>query len=156
MEADAGDNRVGRINASTTKWRVRLADQKDYSGGAVGLTTFASILLMIAGTFQFFAGLAALLKNEFFIVGEQYAFKFDATTWGWIHLLIGVVLFLAGIFLLQGAVWARTLVVIIASLSALANFLWLPYQPWWSIIIITLNIFIIWAVTAHGRDIAKV
>lgn len=133
-----------------------MSGQQNYSGGAVALTTFASIMLMIAGAFQFFAGIAALLKDEYFVIGEEYAFKFDATTWGWIHLLIGVILFLAGLALLQGSVWARTLVVIIASLSAVANFLWLPYQPWWSIIIITLNIFIIWAVTAHGRDIVKV
>jgi len=133
-----------------------MSERDSYSGGAVVLTTFASILLMIAGAFQFFAGLAALLKDEFFVIGENYAFAFDTTTWGWIHLLLGVILFLAGISLLQGAVWARTLVVIIASLSALANFLWLPYQPWWSIVLITLNVFIIWAVTAHGRDIAKV
>jgi hypothetical protein len=133
-----------------------MSERDSYSGGAVVLTTFASILLMIAGAFQFFAGLAALLKDEFFVIGENYAFAFDTTTWGWIHLLLGAILFLAGIFLLQGAVWARTLVVIIASLSALANFLWLPYQPWWSVILIALNIFIIWAVTAHGRDIAKV
>lgn len=133
-----------------------MSERDSYSGGAVVLTTFASILLMIAGAFQFFAGLAALLKDEFFVIGENYAFAFDATTWGWIHLLLGVILFLAGISLLQGAVWARTLVVIIASISALANFLWLPYQPWWSIVLITLNVFIIWAVTAHGRDIAKV
>jgi hypothetical protein len=133
-----------------------MSERDSYSGGAVVLTTFASILLMIAGAFQFFAGLAALLKDEFFVIGENYAFAFDTTTWGWIHLLLGAILFLAGIFLLQGAVWARTLVVIIASISALANFLWLPYQPWWSVILIALNIFIIWAVTAHGRDIAKV
>jgi len=133
-----------------------MSERESYSSGAVGLTAFASIMLMIAGFFQFFAGLAALLQDEFFVIGENYAFELDTTTWGWIHLLIGVILFLAGIFLLQGAVWARTVVVIIASLSAVANFLWLPYQPWWSIIIITLNVFIIWAVTAHGRDIAKV
>jgi hypothetical protein len=133
-----------------------MSEQQNYSGGAVALTTFASIMLMIAGAFQFFAGLAALINDELFVVGAEYVYEFDTTTWGWIHLLIGVILFLAGLALLQGAVWARTLVVIIASLSALANFLWLPYQPWWSIIIITLNIFIIWAVTAHGRDIAKV
>ena len=90
------------------------------------------------------------------MIGSEYIFKFDTTTWGWIHLLLGVILFLAGLALLQGAVWARTVAVILAALSAVANFLWLPYQPWWSIIIITLDVFIIWAVTAHGRDITKV
>jgi hypothetical protein len=133
-----------------------MSDNENYSGGAVGLTTFASVLLMIVGTFQVFAGLAALLKDEFFVVGDEYAFQFDTTTWGWIHLLIGIILFLAGLSLLQGSIWARTVVVIAASLSAVANFVWLPYQPWWSITIIILDVFIIWAVTAHGRDITKV
>jgi hypothetical protein len=143
------------VNAHVDQ-EAAMSGQQNYSGGAVALTTFASIMLMIAGAFQFFAGLAALINDELFVVGAEYVYEFDTTTWGWIHLLIGVILFLAGLALLQGAVWARTVVVIVASLSALANFLWLPYQPWWSIIIITLNIFIIWAVTAHGRDITKV
>ena len=82
--------------------------------------------------------------------------KADTSAWGWIHLSLGIVLFLAGLGLLQGAVWARTIAVVLASLSAIANFLWLPVQPWWAIIMITLNIFIIWALTAHGRDITKV
>jgi len=127
----------------------------NYSGGAVGLTVFASILLMIAGAFQFFVGLAALVNDETFIVGAEYVYELDTTAWGWIHMLIGVVLVLAGAFLLQGALWARTVVVILAAVSALANFLWLPYQPWWSIILIALNILVIWAVTVHGRDIAR-
>lgn len=133
-----------------------MSEQSGYSGAAVAGTMFASVMLMIVGTFQFFAGIAALINDETFVIGSEYVFKFDTTTWGWIHMLIGVILFLAGLALLQGSVWARTLVVIIAAVSAVANFLWLPYQPWWSIIIIILDVFIIWSVTAHGRDITKV
>jgi hypothetical protein len=110
----------------------------------------------MVGMFQFFAGLSALLKDEVFVVGPEYVYKLDLTSWGWIHLLLGVVVFFAGIFLLRGAVWARTVAVIVAEFCAIANFLWLPYQPWWSIIMITMNVFIIWAVTAHGRDITRV
>jgi hypothetical protein len=123
------------------------------SGAAVGLTMFASVLLMVAGMFQFLVGLAAVINDTTFVVGAEYIYKFNTTTWGLIHLLIGVVLFLAGIFLLQGAVWARTLVVVIAAVSAVTNFVWIPYQPWWSLIVILFDVLIIWAVTAHGRDI---
>ena len=130
--------------------------QDNYSGGAVVLTTFASVILMIAGVFQSLAGLAAIFNDEVFVTTEDYLLKADVSAWGWVHLSLGIVLFLAGLFLLQGAVWARTIAVVLASLSAIANFLWLPVQPWWAIIMITLNIFIIWAVTAHGRDITKV
>jgi len=130
--------------------------QDNYSGGAVALTTFASVILMIVGVFQSLAGLAAIVNDEKFIVGEDYLLKADTSAWGWVHLSVGLVLFLAGLALLQGAVWARTIAVVLASLSAVANFLWLPVQPWWAIIMITLNIFIIWALTAHGRDITKV
>ena len=130
--------------------------QDNYSGGAVALTTFASVILMIAGVFQSLAGLAAIVNDEKFLVTEDYLLKADTTAWGWVHLTLGLVLFLAGLALLQGAVWARTIAVVLASLSAIANFLWLPVQPWWAVIMIALNIFIIWAVTAHGRDITKV
>ena len=130
--------------------------QDNYSGGAVVLTTFASVILMIAGVFQSLAGLTAIVNDELLVAGEDYLLKADTSAWGWVHLALGIVLFLAGLGLLQGAVWARTIAVVLASLSAIANFLWLPIQPWWAIIMITLNIFIIWAVTSHGRDITKV
>ena len=130
--------------------------QEQYSGAAVAGSMFASVMLMIVGAFQFFAGLAAIVNDETFVIGQEYIFKFDTTAWGWIHMLIGVILFLAGLGVIQGAVWARTIGVIFAALSAIANFMWLPYQPWWSVIIIVLDVFIIWSLTAHGRDITKV
>lgn len=133
-----------------------MSERDTYSGGAVALTTFASVMLMVAGAFQFFAGLAALLNDEKFVVTEDYVISLDTTAWGWIHLLVGTILFLAGLALMNGQVWARTVAVIVASLSAITAFIWLPAQPFWGLLIIVLDIFIIWAVTAHGRDIAKV
>lgn len=133
-----------------------MSEESGYSGAAVGLTMFASVILMIGGTFQFLAGLAAVINDQTFVVTEDYILKMDTTAWGWFHLLLGIVIFLAGLSLLKGSVWARSVAVIIASVSAVLNFVWLPVQPWWAIIMITLNIFVIWAVTAHGRDITKV
>ncbi|MDH4353646.1 MAG: hypothetical protein OEW41_06655 [Actinomycetota bacterium] len=125
------------------------------SGTAVGVTMFASVLLMIAGMFQFLVGFASVINDQTFVVTAEYIYKLNTTTWGLIHIAIGVVLFFAGIFLLQGAVWARALVVVIAAVSAVANFVWIPYQPWWSLIVILFDVMVIWAVTAHGRDIER-
>jgi hypothetical protein len=125
------------------------------SGAAVGLTMFASVMMMIVGVFEALAGISAIAKDDVFFTTVNYTFKLDLTGWGWIHLLLGILVFLAGLALLQGAVWARTVAVILASISMIANFLWLPYQPWWSILMIALAAFVIWAVTVHGRDISS-
>jgi hypothetical protein len=125
------------------------------SGAAVGLTLFAAVLMIMIGVFQAIQGLVALFNDTFYVVGEEWIFQFDVTTWGWVHLLFGILVALAGVFVLQGAVWARTIGVILAALSALLNFIWLPYYPLWSIVLITLDVFVIWALTAHGRDITQ-
>ena len=123
------------------------------SSAAVGLTVFAAVMLIMVGIFQAIAGVVALFNDTFYVVGEKYIFQFDVTTWGWVHLVLGVVIAVAGYFLFRGAVWARTVGVILASISAVLNFAWLPHYPIWAIAIITLDVFIIWALTAHGRDI---
>jgi hypothetical protein len=125
------------------------------SGAAVGLTVFAGTVMMIVGVLQAIQGLVALFNDTFYIVGERYVFSFDVTTWGWIHLLLGILVAFAGFFLFRGAVWARTVGVIFASLSAIVNFAWLPYYPVWGLIVIALDVFVIWALTAHGRDIVE-
>ena len=125
------------------------------SAWAMGYATFAGVILVMVGVFQAIAGLVGIIKDEFFVIGEKWVFEFDVTTWGWIHLLIGIVLVLAGVGIFSGNVLARTVGVFVAALSAIANFMWLPYYPVWSIVIIALNVAVIWALTAHGRDIAN-
>ena len=132
-----------------------MSERQNYSGAAVGLTMFASVIMMVVGIFQALAGLAGILNDDKLLATEDFVISLDTTAWGWVHLILGVVIFLAGLGLLQGQVWARTVAVVLAALSAIANFVWLPIQPWWAIIMITLDIFIIWAVTMHGRDITK-
>ena len=131
------------------------------SSWAVGYTAFAAFILIVAGTFHIIAGIAGIWKNEFYVTTAKnygdltkYFLQFDATTWGWIHLLAGIVVMLAGFALFSGAVWARTIAVLIAIVSMIANFAWLPYYPFWSILIIAFDIAVIWALTTHGRDIA--
>ncbi|MBT4948650.1 MAG: hypothetical protein HON35_02575 [Actinobacteria bacterium] len=129
--------------------------QENYSDAAVGWTIFASILLIMIGVFQAISGLVAIVNDTFYVVGEVWIFQFDISTWGWIHLLIGLVLALAGFFLFRGAMWARVVGIVVASIAAIANFAWLPWYPLWSIIIITVSVFVIWALSVHGRDITQ-
>ena len=126
------------------------------SGLAVGVTLTAAIILVIGGVLHAMEGVVGLATNEFYVATQKWIFKFDATTWGWIHILVGIIAILAGIGLFYGAVWARTLGVIIAAVSIFVNFAWLPYYPIWGVVIIVFDFFVIWALTAHGRDITVV
>src|SRR5664279_2424984 len=102
-------------------------------------------MMIMAGGFQTLAGLVALFQNEFYVSTRNYLLKFDATSWGWIHLLLGLLVLFAGIAVLSGQTWGRMIGVILAVLSALANFAFIPYYPFWSLAIVTLDVFIIWA-----------
>ena len=123
------------------------------SGFAVGVTATAGIFLILSGVGHAIQGIVGILTNEFYVTTQKWVFQFDVTTWGWIHLLLGVIAIFAGVGLFSGKVWARTVGVIVAAISILVNFTWLPYYPVWSILIIAFDVFVIWAVTAHGRDI---
>ena len=123
---------------------------EETSGSAVGFILFAGIMMIMVGCFQFFEGLVAVFNDTFYVATRNYIFQADATTWGWIHLILGLLVAFAGWGLFSGRTWARTVAIILAVLSALANFLFIPYYPFWSLLLITLNIFVIWAVAAHG------
>jgi hypothetical protein len=119
---------------------------------AASLIVFAAILMIMAGIFQALAGLVAIVDNEFYVATRHYLFEFDATTWGWIHLLLGLLVGFAGWGLLSGRTWARVVAITVAVLSAIAAFLWLPYDPFWALLIIALDVLVIWAIAAHGRE----
>ena len=128
--------------------------ESNYSSWAVGWAGFAGVMLIMIGVFDVIQGLVALFNDEFYVVTQEWVFEFDITAWGWIQLILGVILIASGIGIFSGNVAARTVGVIMAGLAAIVNFAWLPYYPVWSIIVIAICIAIIWALTAHGRDIA--
>jgi hypothetical protein len=127
---------------------------KPTSTWAVGFILFAGIMMVMAGFFQAFSGLVALFENEFFVATRNYLFQFDATSWGWIHLLLGIVVAAAGFAVMAGRTWGRVVGITLAMLSALANFAFIPYYPFWALTVIALDIFVIWALAAHGGEIA--
>jgi len=148
--------------ADPRKEKPMAATQRDADGStiapinntAVGLTVFAGVMMIMLGVFQAIQGVVALFNDTFYVAGQKWVFQFDITTWGWIHLIVGALVAVAGFFLFQGAVWARAVGIGIAAISAVLNFMWLPYYPLWAILIIALDVFVIWALAVHGRDIA--
>jgi hypothetical protein len=119
---------------------------------ASGMTVFAAAFMVIGGVWHTLAGIAALLHDEVYVSTPGYTFEFDLTAWGWIHLLLGVLVIIAGFALLKGQTWARIVGVGLACLSLIVNFLFIPYQPIWSLLIIALNVGIIWALTTYRRE----
>jgi len=117
-------------------------------GMAKGFTLFAAIMLMISGTWNFLEGLGALIKGSFYLVLPNYAFNVSVTGWGWWHLIMGVIVFIAGACLVMDMLWARIAGVVVAALSTVVNFLYIPYQPVWSVVVIALDVFVIWALLA--------
>jgi hypothetical protein len=128
---------------------------RETSGTAVGFILFAAIMMIMVGVFEAIQGLIGIFENEFYVPTRNYIFQFDATTWGWTHLILGLLVAFAGWGLLSGRTWARTVAITLAVLSAIANFAFIPYYPFWSLLIITLDIFVIWAVAAHGGQLRE-
>lgn len=127
-----------------------MNDRQRVSGWAIGGVTFAATILLIIGTFQVIAGLVAIIDDEFYVVGRNYTFELDASAWGWIHLVIGLLVGLCGFGLFTRSAWAGVGAIFFASLSAIANFFFIPYYPFWSIVIIALDVWVIWAITRPG------
>lgn len=127
--------------------------QRRASTAAVGWTVFAAVMMILSGCWWIIAGLVAIINDAFYVTTEDYIFRYDISTWGWIHLIVGGLVLLAGLALFTGATWARVIGVIMASIAALVGFAWLPWYPLWAILMVTASVFVIWALTAHGRDI---
>jgi hypothetical protein len=130
----------------------RLGKQATPSS-AIGLILFAAVMMILVGIFQGVAGLVTLVNDNFYLATREYLFQFGITTWGWIHLILGIVVALAGVGLLAGRTWARVVGITLAVLSAIANFMFIPHHPVWALLVIALDVFVVWALAAHGREL---
>ncbi len=124
--------------------------QQPVSGWAIGGITFAASMLGLVGIFQIIAGLAAIIDDDFFVVGRNYSFDIDTSAWGWIHLVIGILFICVCVGLIRAKTWAGVAAIFIAGLSAVANFFFIPYDPFWSLLVIALDVWIIWSITRPG------
>ena len=126
------------------------SESREPSGWAAGGLIFAASVLVLVGMFQAIQGIVAIANDDFFVRASHYTFHLDVTTWGWIHLLIGIGVFIVGLALFNQAAWAAVAGIALAMLSAIDNFFFLPYYPVWSVILIALNVWVIWALSRPG------
>lgn len=133
--------------ATTTKSEVT---------GWVGWVGFASFMLLLGGFFAVISGFVALFKNtEVYHAASNTTWVFSYTQWGWMHILLGVLAILAAASLAAGNMYGRIVAVTVALLSAIANMAFVPIYPFWSIMIIVIDILVIYAVTVHGKEVKK-
>lgn len=124
--------------------------------GWVGWALFGGAMMVMLGSFHVIQGLVALFNDEYYLVGKNgLLVHIDITGWGWIQIVVGVVVGLAGLALFRGAMWARVLAVILALASAIVNLGFLAAYPIWSAIMIALDVLVIYAVTAHGSELKQ-
>ncbi|MGW4249203.1 DUF7144 family membrane protein [Nocardia sp. NPDC004722] len=125
-----------------------LNDARPVRRRATGGALAAAILMVTVGVLDILQGISAVAADQLYVVGVAYIYQYDTTGWGWVHISIGAVLILAGIGLMSGTQWGRVTAMVLASLSIIANFMWLPYYPAWAILVILLDVVVIWAVAS--------
>jgi hypothetical protein len=129
-----------------------MASTQAVSPWAHGIVVFAGVVMIVGGAFQALEGLAGIVHDQYLVVLPNYIYAFDITVWGVIHLLVGLGLLVIGVSLLRGKTWARIAGVIAAAVSAIVNFAWLPYSPWWAVILIVIDVLVIWALASYLRQ----
>jgi hypothetical protein len=141
-------------DTSQSTSRTPLSADTRGQTGWVGWIVFAGFMLIMVGAFHIIEGLVALFRDEVFLVGPRgLVVNVDYTTWGWVHVIGGLLAILTGAGLLAGQMWARILAVIVAFASAVINMAFLPAYPVWSAIVIAIDVLVIWAVTVHGSEV---
>jgi hypothetical protein len=123
----------------------------EHRAAVVGLTAAAGTLMVLAGLWGVIVGTVALAHGHVFVSAPNYTFRYNIRSWGWVELIMGIVIFAAGVCIFLGMTWARILGAVLAVLDAVANFMFIPYQPVWSIVLIALDGFIIWALLSPRR-----
>lgn len=132
-----------------------MASTDSRSGAAIAGTGLAAVLLILNGILGIMQGIAAIAKDQVYAVVGKYVYKFNLETWGWIHLVLGVLVLIIGFALFTGSAAARGVGIVLTVLMVVANFLYLPYQPFWSTIMIALGVFVIWSLFHNvGPDAA--
>jgi len=128
----------------------------DEPTGWTGWIAFAGVMMIIGGALNLFYGIVAAVNDEWVVWTNRGDVYLDVSEWGWVHIILGAIVLLAGIGVFSGNILARTVGVIVASVSLIVNFFYIPVYPLWALIVITLDVLVIWALTAHGGEVRKV
>jgi hypothetical protein len=132
------------MSSPTNEWY----DSSTKGVWAYGIAAFGGVMLVVLGLLQFLQGLSAALKDDVFVKGADYVYSIDLTAWGWIHMILGAIAVGVGLCILYGQTWARAVGILIAVLSIVSSFAFLPYYPYWSLVVIAVDILVIWALSS--------
>jgi hypothetical protein len=138
----------GTIDAPTPMSESSYGERTGWTGWII----FAGVMLMIGGSLNLFYGIIAAVNDEWVVFTNRADVYLDVSQWGWVHIILGAIVFLAGVGVFSGNILARIVGVIVASISLLGNFFFIPVYPLWALIVITIDVLVIWALTAHGRE----
>jgi hypothetical protein len=127
-------------------------DNSTRGSWAYGVGAFAGVILATVGLFQFLEGLSAVFEDKVYLTTPDYLYSIDLTGWGWIHMVLGALAMAVGIAVLYGRAWAQATGIVIAVLSAASNFAFLPYYPFWSMMVIAIDVLAIWALATLLRN----
>ena len=155
MSATRGNTGTRPVVGTGQSYQARHGTDMRLSAGAWTGRILAGTLMIISGLLSFVVGLAAITKGGFFHFSATYPYHWSVHGWGWGQLILGIVVFAAGVCVFLGMLWARMLGVVLAVISAVGSFLFIPYQPFWSIIIIFIDGFMIWALMSSGRRVTS-
>ena len=156
QQRPAGQPPTGGGAAPERDGRQRTAGASSPGLGAwvTGGVVFAGVLLLMNGLLAILQGISALAADDVYAHVDNYVYKINLTGWGWILVILGAVAACAGAGILRGAEWARTAGMFLAALSMVAQFMFLPYAPLWSVIMIALDFFVIWALASYRPEAA--
>jgi hypothetical protein len=159
--ADTGSTSTGtpgyeRVGAHrSADYRETAEYEETLTPGRAGFTWLAAVLMIFSGLVTFFYGIVGIIHGSFFLTQNNYIFYFSPRGRGIVDLILGAVIFAAGVSLLLGMLWARIVGVVLAVLTGIYNFMIIPWYPVWSILIIALNVFIVWALLTGGGRSAR-
>jgi hypothetical protein len=124
--------------------------------GWTGWITFAGVMMVIGGELNLFYGIVAAVNDDWVVWTNRGSVLLDVSEWGWVHIILGAIVLLAGIGVFSGNILARTVGVIVAAVSLIVNFFFIPAYPLWALTVIVIDTLVIWALTAHGREMRSV
>jgi hypothetical protein len=127
-------------------------DTPTRSAWAGGVSLFGGIIMATVGLFQFFEGLSAIRNDKVYASTPQYVYEFDITLWGWFHLILGAIAVAVGVAIVAGQPWAFFTGIFLAAMSAVTQFLFVPYYPLWALTIIAIDFAVIWALCRRLRE----
>ncbi|MFD5055956.1 hypothetical protein ACFWMH_37520 [Streptomyces tendae] len=125
------------------------------SAWATGGIALAGVLMLVNGVLYLFQGISAIAEDDVYARLDDYIYRISLTGWGWILLVLGLIAVAIGCGILGGRTWARVTGIVLAAVGLVAQFLFLPYAPVWSVILMALHVFVIWALTVYRPDAAR-